>query len=122
MKLPSKPVSRVFLSLFLSLSALAEVTTTAAYSDPVPGGKPKIKVGPWKLPDNPPAGNIRVKMLRSEICNSDRRVLAGTKISTVIQQKIVLGHEGIGVIENFGPNTEKASSLKVGDLVDYHSI
>src|SRR5947207_2699972 len=86
--------------VFATAVADADVHTTAVYSVPVPDHDPQIVVGDWVLPDNPPPGFARVKMLRSEICNTDRRVMAGTKTADVASQKLVLGHEGIGIVEN----------------------
>ncbi len=98
-------------------AALAQggVTTTAVFSDPVPGGQPRITVGDWQLPAVPPPGMVRVRLVRSEICNSDRRVLAGTKTADVATSRIVLGHEGIGRIELVGEAAP--GHLKAGDLV-----
>ncbi|CAF3209611.1 unnamed protein product [Rotaria socialis] len=69
----------------------------------------------FELPSKPISGYCRVKLIRSQICNSDRRVLAGTKQST-INQSTVLGHEGIGIIEELS-NNNKQNDLKIGDLV-----
>ncbi|MBI4861065.1 MAG: alcohol dehydrogenase catalytic domain-containing protein [Candidatus Riflebacteria bacterium] len=98
-------------------ACLAEVTTTAVFSEPVvEGGTFRVTVGRWTLPDVPPAGHYRVKMLRSEICNSDRRVLAGTKTSALASRKVVLGHEGLGTIEKLPPGGGDRA-LGPGDLV-----
>ncbi|CAF4003161.1 unnamed protein product, partial [Rotaria sp. Silwood1] len=69
----------------------------------------------FELPLKPISGFCRVKLIRSQICNSDRRVLAGTKQSKV-NQSIVLGHEGIGIIEELSYEN-KQNDLKIGDLV-----
>ncbi|CAF0972457.1 unnamed protein product [Adineta ricciae] len=69
----------------------------------------------FELTANPLAGYCRVKTVRSQICNSDRRVLAGTKKGGV-SQAIVLGHEGIGFIAQLS-NTHTRNDLQVGDLV-----
>lgn len=108
-----------FIVLILSPLSLAGVSTLAVYSDPVPNqSKVKVSVGKYEIPDKPPAGYYRVKMIRSEICNSDRRVLAGTKTSDLSKRRIVLGHEGIGRISEFPPDAEMLSNnLKNGDLV-----
>jgi threonine dehydrogenase-like Zn-dependent dehydrogenase len=50
-----------------------------------------------KLAEN----HVRVRMLRVSICQTDRRVLAGTKQS-VLTHGLVLGHEGLGIVESVG--------------------
>lgn len=100
-----------------STPAFAKFTTLAVYSDPGKNGESeKVAVGNWDLPDKPAPGFYRVKMIRSEICNTDRRVLAGTKPAEVLKRKVVMGHEGIGRIYMLPENAERAD-LKTGDLV-----
>jgi threonine dehydrogenase-like Zn-dependent dehydrogenase len=104
-------------ALFLGLPALAKFSTLAVFSDPAKQGKSaKISVGQWDLPDRPPAGYYRVKMIRTEICNTDRRVIAGTKTADVLQRKVVMGHEGIGRIYQI-PEGASRTDIKKGDLV-----
>jgi threonine dehydrogenase-like Zn-dependent dehydrogenase len=115
-----KIISLIAFIVFVQSSlSFAGVSTLAVYSDPVPNqSKIKVSVGNYVLPDNPPEGYYRVKMVRSEICNSDRRVLAGTKTSDLSKRRIVLGHEGIGRISQLPPDALKLSGdLKTGDMV-----
>ncbi len=104
----------VVVVLLAAASGHADVHTTAVYSVPVPDHDPDIVVGDWVLPDTPAPGFARVKMLRSEICNTDRRVLAGTKTAEVAKEKLVLGHEGIGVVDR---SSSTSNAFAVGDLV-----
>ena len=57
--------------------------------------------------------SILVRITRASICQSDRRVLLGTKRNT-LEKQWVLGHEGGGYIVDPGPYDEK---LKAGTKV-----
>ncbi|XP_055332440.1 uncharacterized protein LOC129584318 [Paramacrobiotus metropolitanus] len=48
------------------------------------------------------SGMVRVRILRACICQTDRRVLSGTKACCGFNRGTVLGHEGIGVVEQVG--------------------
>lgn len=50
---------------------------------------------------------VRVKVRRFSICQTDRRVLRGTK-SAQLLPGLVLGHEGIGIIEAVGNHLPRA--------------
>lgn len=104
--------------LAIAAPVSAKFTTLALYS--IPSDKDKAtancEVGQWELPDRPAKGFYRVKMIRSEICNTDRRVLAGTKRAEVSSRKVVMGHEGIGRIYQVPEGAER-TDLKIGDLV-----
>lgn len=113
----SLSVSLLIALLMLGLPVIAKVATLAVYSEPAAkGSTTRVAVGQWDLPDKPPAGFYRVKMLRSEICNTDRRVLAGTKRAELTRRKVVMGHEGIGRIHML-PTAGANANLHVGDLV-----
>ena len=47
--------------------------------------------------------NVLVRIIRASICQSDRRVLSGTKRSTLDQKPYVLGHEAGGFVVDPGP-------------------
>ncbi|MCG7394256.1 alcohol dehydrogenase catalytic domain-containing protein [Microvirga sp. ACRRW] len=51
----------------------------------------------------PAPGTARVRMKRFSVCETDRRVLRGTK-SADLRPGLVLGHEGVGIVEAVGPN------------------
>ena len=98
--------------------ALAAVQTQAVFSARLPGQDPQgIVVGDRTLPAAPPPDHIRVKLARSEICNSDRRASNGTKASDLHEREIVMGHEGIGRIQRLPPGYADEKGLKIGDLV-----
>lgn len=84
----------------------------AIVSNPKEGG---AMLDTISLPDYPPQGYYRVKMIRSQICNADRRALGGTKKNELRTQKIVLGHEGLGVIVESSIKT--STRYNIGDLV-----
>lgn len=105
------------LALLQSVPAHAEFSTLAVFSSPTEKAEnTRVEVGQWYLPDKPAKGFYRVKMIRSEICNTDRRVLAGTKQAEVTQRKVVMGHEGIGRIYQT-PERTTGTDLQIGDLV-----
>lgn len=111
-------VSFVTLTTLYSSVVLAGFSTLAVYSDPdQKHATVNVTVGNWQLPDAPPNGYYRVKMVRSEICNSDRRSLAGTKKSDLWRKRVVLGHEGIGYIHQLPTDADKQNNLQSGDLV-----
>lgn len=103
-----------FIFLFWAAFALAEGENTAVYAQPRPGGI-EVVVGPWLLPAEPPEDSVRVEMVRCQICQSDRRVLQGTKTSTLQAKPTVLGHEGVGRVSQLPRGYQ--GPLKVGDLV-----
>ncbi len=53
-----------------------------------------------------------VKMLKTTICGTDLHILKGD--TPEVPQGLILGHEGIGVVESVGENV---SNFKVGDKV-----
>ncbi len=59
----------------------------------------------------PAPGHVRLKMLRASICQTDRRVLQGTKASQKTDT-LILGHEGIGQVEAVNPNS--SASMLIG--------
>ncbi len=60
------------------------------------------------LPSVLAPGMVRLKMLRSSVCQTDRRVLQGTKMSAKTEN-LILGHEGIGRVEAVGGQGETSS-------------
>ncbi|MGK2914477.1 MAG: Zn-dependent alcohol dehydrogenase [Porticoccaceae bacterium] len=61
--------------------------------------------------DAPKAGEVRIRMVATGICQSDNAVVTGKLPMPV---PIILGHEGAGVVEEIGPNV---TNVKVGDHV-----
>jgi S-(hydroxymethyl)glutathione dehydrogenase/alcohol dehydrogenase len=61
--------------------------------------------------DGPLSGEVLVRMLASGICHSDHHFYSGFRR---LRTPIVLGHEGIGVIEEIGPDV---TQVKEGDTV-----
>jgi threonine dehydrogenase-like Zn-dependent dehydrogenase len=104
-------------SLLLAASAQAQVTTQAVFSEPNPGHtRAGVGYGDWNLPSHPENGSVRVKMEAAQICNSDRRVLGGTKKAEVLNRSMVLGHEGVGRLIELTPAAE-SFGLKLGQYV-----
>ena len=65
-------------------------------------GKPKIIEG----------GDAVVKLLKTTICGTDLHILSGDV--PAVKSGTILGHEGIGIVEEVGP---EVSNFKVGDKV-----
>ncbi|OYZ11958.1 MAG: hypothetical protein B7Y39_19085 [Bdellovibrio sp. 28-41-41] len=61
-----------------------------------------------ELKQDIPKGYVRLQVLRFSICNTDRRVLDGTK-SAKLTDSFILGHEGIGVIVGVGDGVDEKS-------------
>jgi len=84
-----------------------------------PGRPPTIE-DLWLDPPGP--GEVRVRMLASGVCHSDLHVVDGDWERPA---DVVLGHEGAGIIEEFGPGLSERPAgtpledggLRVGDLV-----
>jgi len=57
-----------------------------------------------------------VRMLRGGICGSDMHYYEEGGLGTVIRvrEPLIIGHEGVGIVETVGPEVSKA---KVGDMV-----
>jgi Zn-dependent alcohol dehydrogenase len=62
--------------------------------------------------DDPPEGEVRVRLAASGVCGSDLHVLHGR--SNAVTFPMVLGHEGAGVVESVGPGV---AGLAPGDHV-----
>ena len=58
-------------------------------------------------------------MLRFSICNTDRRVLEGTKTAN-LTESFILGHEGIGVVIGVGEGVEEKSMAHGVSLILPH--
>ncbi|MDC9581440.1 alcohol dehydrogenase catalytic domain-containing protein [Xenorhabdus sp. PR6a] len=52
-------------------------------------------------PEQPGPNQVRVRVLRSSICQTDRRVLRGLK-SNSLRDGLIFGHEGVGVVLSVG--------------------
>ena len=78
----------------------------------------------WEIPvTSPEPGGVLVKLTLGGVCGSDVHLLHGT--AGVLPFPIVLGHEGVGVIEELGEgvHTDYASQpLKVGDYVYWSPV
>lgn len=70
--------------------------------DLVETNKPKIIKG----------GDAVVKLLKTTICGTDLHILSGDV--PAVKSGTILGHEGIGIVEEVGP---EVSNFKVGDKV-----
>jgi len=64
-------------------------------------------------------GMVRVRMRRMSICAADRLVLKDTK-SGQLKAGLVLGHEGVGVVEAVGPSVPRSLLYKTCILVPHH--
>ena len=105
------------LAFLIASATYADISVEAAYSKPAPeGNRAEVEIGTITLPDLPPADQVRVAMKCAQICQSDRRILTGTKKSEALLREIVLGHEGVGQISQLSPEA-KATDLKVGTYV-----
>ena len=65
------------------------------------------------LLDEPQAGELLVRMVASGVCHSDLHVVDGEWARPA---NVVLGHEGVAIVEALGPHVP-AEGPKVGDLV-----
>lgn len=63
------------------------------------GGEVKLK---GFTPQPPAPGQVSLRVLRSSICQTDRRVLLGLK-SNSLRDGLILGHEGVGIVTSVGP-------------------
>lgn len=73
-------------------------------------GKKEIQERPKPVPQDSKAAVV--KMLKTTICGTDLHILKGD--TPEVPEGLVLGHEGIGVVESVGDNV---SNFKVGDRV-----
>jgi threonine dehydrogenase-like Zn-dependent dehydrogenase len=106
------------LTITLPLASFADEKVTAAFSQPIGSNtRAKVVIGQISLPDHPAPGEVRVEMKCGQICQSDRRVLMGTKKSEAITRSIVLGHEGVGRIDQLS-----AEALAQGYELGQHVV
>ena len=68
------------------------------------------------LPE-PAKGEVLVEPLFVGICGSDNSASCGKPNFTWVERPRTIGHEASGRIVAFGPDTEQACDLKVGDVV-----
>ena len=68
------------------------------------------------LPE-PKQGEVLVEPLFVGICGSDNSASCGKPNFTWVERPRTIGHEASGRIVAFGPDTEQACDLKVGDVV-----
>jgi Zn-dependent alcohol dehydrogenase len=68
-----------------------------------PGARPHVET---LLVDPPGPGEVRVRVVASGICHTDRLVVAGR--SWWPDSPYVLGHEGAGIVESVGPGVDPA--------------
>ena len=68
------------------------------------------------LPE-PKQGEVWVEPLFVGICGSDNSASCGKPNFTWVERPRTIGHEASGRIVAFGPDTEQACDLKVGDVV-----
>lgn len=63
----------------------------------------------------PGPGEVRVKIAASGVCHTDLHIAEGDwkEINALFQLPLILGHEGVGVVDAVGPG----ASLAVGDRV-----
>ncbi len=79
--------------------------------------KAKLK----KIDLKPPveSGFLRLKMLRASICQTDRRVLLGTKPAN-LNKNLILGHEGVAIVEGVGANVSYKLTGKTVVVLPHH--
>lgn len=70
-----------------------------------------LQVETLSLPDEPPRGEVLVRLKASGVCHSDFHVVNGEWEAPA---PMVLGHEGAGIVEKIG---EDVTGLEVGDHV-----
>lgn len=64
----------------------------------------------------PQANEVRIKILYSSCCHTDKLVQAGIDPETVVSEEdgVILGHEAVGIVESIG---EGVTNVAVGDTV-----
>lgn len=70
-----------------------------------------LQVETLSMPDEPPRGEVLVRLKASGVCHSDFHVVKGEWETPA---PLVLGHEGAGIVERIG---EDVTGLEVGDHV-----
>jgi threonine dehydrogenase-like Zn-dependent dehydrogenase len=65
----------------------------------------------------PSVGEARLHMVATSVCGADLRIASGNKdTSRQMQEPVIMGHEGCGIIEHLHPD-QHHSSLRSGDFV-----
>jgi len=81
----------------------------------------KAKLNKINLKPNIEPGFLRLKMLRASICQTDRRVLLGTKPAN-LNENLILGHEGIARVESVGANVSYKLIGKTVVVLPHHYV
>jgi threonine dehydrogenase-like Zn-dependent dehydrogenase len=74
-------------------------------------GKGSVKVTDMPKPDLQESKDALVRITHSSICGSDLNILRG---KIVLEENGIMGHEGVGVVEEVGPGVTR---IKAGDKV-----
>uniref|UniRef100_A0A8D2HTA8 Alcohol dehydrogenase-like N-terminal domain-containing protein n=1 Tax=Urocitellus parryii TaxID=9999 RepID=A0A8D2HTA8_UROPR len=88
-----------------SMNEVITCRAAIAWTTNAPLSIEKIEVDP------PKAGEVRIKIISSGICGTDKHILEG---KDKVQLPAILGHEGAGIVESIG---EGVTSVKPGDKV-----
>ncbi len=113
----SKARTALLIFIFSIRIAYAQIYVDAAYSKPTAEkNRATVEIGTIALPNEPAPGEVRVAMKCAQICQSDRRILTGTKKSEALVREIVLGHEGVGRVSQMSADL-KSENLQIGSYV-----
>ena len=103
---------QTFLKVLFRHSYNPHDETKVIYED----GSVKLQNYTAEVPGN---NQVGLRVLRSSICQTDRRVLLGMKRHT-LHNGIVLGHEGIGVIVSVGKNVSEKLIGKACSIMPHY--
>lgn len=85
-----------------------EQDTSKQVSPKKESGRYSATVIEQELKKGIPKGYVRLQILRFSICNTDRRVVDGTKTAN-LTDSFILGHEGIGMVVGVGEGVDVKS-------------